>query len=110
LTFDTTDLNAFLVQQLLSDDDEHTAQPYCQNFTKYDKTLQSRKQFSNCVTVDHQDKNTFDVQLCTSKKFCGEGYFMIKRKNARSCKATMEQKLSLDPSLDTYFKKEIGPV
>jgi hypothetical protein len=52
----------------------------------------------------------FDLQMCMSNKFCGEGYFVVKRKDRDECLASMEQRLSWDPELDAYLKREIGPV
>ncbi|ORY49803.1 hypothetical protein BCR33DRAFT_847081 [Rhizoclosmatium globosum] len=94
------------------DDTISTDKPICPTWTAYDVNTQAAKDFSdNCrdVPVAPSYESMFSVNLCESKTHCGQGYFLIERKDLYECYEEFNQLLSHNEQLDAYLKKNIGP-
>ncbi|ORY51793.1 hypothetical protein BCR33DRAFT_761825 [Rhizoclosmatium globosum] len=92
------------------DDNAGNGHPICPKWESYDLTLQTNKDFStNCKKLDYLDPGNFTVQLCMSKRFCGQGYFVVSRVDKEQCQRDMKIQVSRTPKFDKYVKDEIGP-
>ncbi|KAJ3291307.1 hypothetical protein HDU79_002487 [Rhizoclosmatium sp. JEL0117] len=92
------------------DDNAGNGRPICPKWESYDLTLQTNKDFStNCKKLDYLDPGNFTVQLCMSKRFCGQGYFVVSRVDKEQCQRDMKIQVSRTPKFDKYVKDEIGP-
>ncbi|KAI9334441.1 hypothetical protein BDR26DRAFT_988751 [Obelidium mucronatum] len=66
----------------------------CPKWEAFDHRVQSAKNFDNNCQLMDAHHSELSVQLCTSKVFCGQGYFL---------------ELIRLVELDAYFKKQLGP-
>ncbi|KAJ3009853.1 UNVERIFIED_CONTAM: hypothetical protein HDU68_002462 [Siphonaria sp. JEL0065] len=107
-----TDLNSPLVlDSTVKDPTDSIPQDslICPKWEAYDKRIQMAKDFSNnCKRMDSILPD-FSVSLCTSKYFCGQGYFLVSRINNEVCATQFNQTLSLNENVDSYFKRQLGP-
>ncbi|KAJ3415559.1 hypothetical protein HDV05_004610 [Chytridiales sp. JEL 0842] len=93
---------------------QHKGPPQCPKWESYDYDFQASKQFDNCKDLNVEVPSLgfgdrFSVQLCMSRRTCGEGYFLIKRKDVDSCRKAFEQEISWDSEVDERFKRDVGP-
>ncbi|KAJ3024253.1 UNVERIFIED_CONTAM: hypothetical protein HDU68_008263 [Siphonaria sp. JEL0065] len=90
-----------------------SSKPACPVWKAYDPIFQASKDFSdNCkqVSLVKEYKTVFDVNLCESRTHCGQGYFLVSRKDMKACETEFGQILSNNEQLDAYLKKNVGPV
>ncbi|KAI9349720.1 hypothetical protein BDR26DRAFT_915394 [Obelidium mucronatum] len=81
----------------------------CPRWEAFDARMQAAKDFgANCRPLAAL-AGDFEVRLCESRRFCGQGYFAISRTDKAKCARAFDQTLSLSPELDAYFKNQLGP-
>ncbi|KAI9337814.1 hypothetical protein BDR26DRAFT_863600 [Obelidium mucronatum] len=92
--------------------DDASVSARCPMWKAYDPAIQAAKQFAtNCrdVALTKEYKPVFSVSLCESESHCGQGYFVVTRKDLHSCKKAFDQVLSNNEQLDSFLKTRIGP-
>ncbi|ORY40738.1 hypothetical protein BCR33DRAFT_357837 [Rhizoclosmatium globosum] len=91
-------------------EDGWTKDPICQKWEAFDKAVQTQKNFEgNCVPVESLLPNDFSIQLCTSKRFCGQGYFVVSRIDKVRCDKDLDIDVSNHKLYNQYVKDEFGP-
>ncbi|KAJ3221427.1 hypothetical protein HDU81_010645, partial [Chytriomyces hyalinus] len=80
----------------------------CPQWEAYDKRVQEDKDFSaSCKQIGSE--NGFNTTMCTSQRFCGQGYMIVERLDKQSCDAAFNQTISADAGFDQYVKDQVGP-
>ncbi|KAI9359641.1 hypothetical protein DFJ73DRAFT_902155 [Zopfochytrium polystomum] len=62
----------------------------------------------DCVPVASRSA-AFSVRLCESRRECGLGYYVVKRRDREACEEMMRETVSLDAETDAMYKREYGP-
>ncbi|KAJ3088963.1 hypothetical protein HK100_007900, partial [Physocladia obscura] len=85
------------------------APPNCPTWKPFAVKQQGDKDFSNNCRVIVDENPSFSVTLCESMRECGQGYFLIQRKDEVQCAKAMAKSIAWEPEFDAWMKSTIGP-